>query len=258
MKKIDDRKTVLLKVLKSRGSMGIKEVIELLSISEATARRLFTLLQNEGKVIRTHGGIRCAKNNVFDYSFDDLEQYRGPEKELIGTFAATLVKDNDVIFLDSGTTVLRMSMRLSEIIKEGKINNLTVVTNSLANVGVLYSVCKVILIGGEYRYKRRDFAGYASEKLVRDFRFSQCFFGADGVDASDGFMTTDVDTARIGEIVIPRSEKATILADSEKFNRRSLVIFSAIPSIDRIITDKKLTDEYIKLLNKSGVELIML
>ncbi len=259
MKKIEDRKALLLNSLASKGRMDIGEVTGLLKISEATARRLFTQLQKNGKILRTHGGIQVIRDTVHDiyrYSFDDSENIMSEEKESIGNSASLLVNNNDIIFLESGTTVLRFCMKLAERIKQGTLTNITVFTNSLANLQVLDSICKVILIGGEYRKERRDFAGFVSGRIIKNFRFTQCFLGADGVDMNEGFMATDVDTVQIDELIISRSEKSTILLDSAKFGKRSLITFAMFNEISCIVTDRNIDNEVRRNLESKGVTLI--
>ena len=256
MKKIETRKAVLLDALKIKKNMDIADVINLLKISEATARRLFTLLQNEGKIIRTHGGIQYTQDKISDYLFDDFENNQILEKESIGISAVSLISNNDIVFLEAGTTVLRLCYKLAEHIKQGDLNDITVFTNSNANLEVLHAVCKVILIGGEYRHKRRDFVGFVSEKVILNFRFNQCFLGADGVDLEEGFMTTDIDTAHIDALIISRSEKSTILLDSAKFLKRSLITFASFSDIDCIVTDKNVSNDIRESIESKNIELI--
>ncbi|MDD5603490.1 MAG: DeoR/GlpR family DNA-binding transcription regulator [Eubacteriales bacterium] len=261
MKKIEERKNLLLQTLSSKGRMDIKEATDLLNISEATARRLFTQLQKEDKVLRTHGGVQIihsydSPNDKFRYSFDDSRNVMSEEKESIGTSASTLIDSNDTVFLESGTTVLRLCTRLADRIRQGAVKNITVFTNSLANLQALDSVCKVILIGGEYRRERQDFAGFVSSKIIKNFRFTQCFLGADGVDMNEGFMATDIDTAQIDELIISRSEKATILLDSAKFNRRSLITFATFNDICCMVTDRNADEKIIRNMESKDIKVI--
>ena len=69
MKKDAIRQIRLLEMLSEKKRLDIRTVVEALSISEATARRLFTDLEKSGKLIRTHGGIQAAPEIAPDYSF---------------------------------------------------------------------------------------------------------------------------------------------------------------------------------------------
>jgi DeoR/GlpR family transcriptional regulator of sugar metabolism len=68
MKKSEARSSRLLEMLQLNRRLDVRTVSESLNISEATVRRLFARLDGEGKVIRTHGGVRLAPHLGTDYS----------------------------------------------------------------------------------------------------------------------------------------------------------------------------------------------
>ena len=90
--------------LRLKGKLELAEVVERLHISESTARRLFTRMEQEGKVIRVHGGIQLLGKNPTEYSFEKLVKDNLKEKEAIAANACDLLKDGDVIFCDTGMT----------------------------------------------------------------------------------------------------------------------------------------------------------
>lgn len=256
MSKIDKNKTILMDLLKIRKNVDIDEVVHLLNISESTARRLFVIMQNEGLVIRTHGGVQIAQSNVHEYLYEDFVNEQIVEKEYVADLAAKLISDHDVIFLEAGTTIMKLCHKIADRIRNGALNDITVFTNSIVTLEILHSVCKVILIGGEYRHKRRDLTGFVSEKTIMNFRFNQCFVGADGVDLQEGFMTTDIDTAHLDALIISRSEKPIIVLDSAKFSKRSLITFASFADIDSIVTNSDVHEDIIRTLEAHGVKVI--
>ena len=61
-----NRDEVLLNRLKLKGRLELGEAMTLLQISESTARRLFSRLEEEGEAIRVHGGNRLPVKNPSD------------------------------------------------------------------------------------------------------------------------------------------------------------------------------------------------
>ena len=55
MNKKTSRETHLMNMLNSTGHITTREVVELLDISEATARRMFSELEKSGKIVRKYG-----------------------------------------------------------------------------------------------------------------------------------------------------------------------------------------------------------
>jgi DeoR family transcriptional regulator, fructose operon transcriptional repressor len=254
MSKKELRVIRLLEMLQVHKRIDVKTVASSLSISEATVRRLFAELEEQGKVLRVHGGVQLAPPLNYDYSYRLSTQHKNREKTAIGDAAAEVIEDHDRIFLDSGTTVIKLAEALSLKLQSGKLKNIVVLTNSLNLIDTLANWCKVILIGGEIRVERRDVCGVISEKSLSFFRVNKAFLGADGVDVNSGCMATDELTAKMNEIVISRSEKIFVLADSEKFNRNSFVSYTELEKIDRIYTDSNLDGEILSQFKEQEID----
>ena len=186
--KRSEREALLLQTLLTAKTLDTAQAMSLLNVSESTARRLFAELEQQNLVIRKYGGIQLAQNGPYDYSFEQSEQAMREEKQRIAQRAMELIECGDILFLDSGTTLQQLCAALACRLRDAELGNVTVVTNSLANLQLLSPYCTVILLGGEYRARRMDFAGFASNKFIQNFHFSKCFLGADGVTLEDGFI----------------------------------------------------------------------
>lgn len=255
MTKAEIRTATLLEMLRVHQRIDVKTATSALKISEATVRRLFAQLEKEGEVIRVHGGVQLAPHLGTDYSFRISTLHRSEEKTCIGEAAAQIVGSDERIFLDSGTTVLKLAESLSLRLQTGEVENLIVVTNSLTYVDMLGKYCKVILIGGEIRVGRRDVCGPIAEKTLMMFHVNKAFLGADAINLDFGFMTTDERTAKMCEIVLERSDKIYILTDSEKFDTSSFIPYAPLDVVDTIFTDGGITQEILDDFTKAGAHI---
>jgi len=240
MNKSAQRENLVLEQLQKQEQLSIREIADQFCISEPTARRVATSLAKKQKVMRMHGGIRYLPQSEFEYSFDLLKNKHINEKIQIGRYASSQIKDNQIIFLEAGTTIQQFAIALAERFRNNELKNVKVFTNSIDNLNVLSSVTTVTVIGGEYRQDRKDFSGYISEKALRYLNFDCCFIGADGIDIQEGIMAADIDTLRFDELLIKKSANAVILADSSKFQNRSFISYSSVHDISMIITDDHL------------------
>ena len=59
-----DRELELLARLAIVQRLSVADAVELLGVSESTARRIFAKLEKDGRAIRTHGGIRSIGNSI--------------------------------------------------------------------------------------------------------------------------------------------------------------------------------------------------
>ena len=240
MTKTEKREAKILERLQSTGKLSIKELADMFGVSTPTARRISASLADKHKVVRTHGGIRYLPGSEFEYSFDTLKNQHVEEKSRIAKYTSMLISDGDVFFLEAGTTVQQLTLALADRIRDNQLKNIKIFTNSLNNLNILSPLCNVTVIGGEYRPERKDFSGYISEKTLKLLSFKYCFLGADAINLSEGIMAADVETVRFDELLLERSEKSYILADSSKFNLRSFVSYASIHDVTKIITDNNL------------------
>lgn len=255
MKKTIAQETVLLKEMQLSGSVSLTEAMGKLGISAATARRLFTRMEEKGYGIRSHGKISLPDSTYSFYSYEASEELYVKEKKEIAKDAVSLISDGETIFLDSGTTVCLFSMALAEALRQKTIKNINVFTNSYMIINILNGCTTVNLIGGTFRPNRKDFCGYMAEKAIKDCHFDKCFLGTDGYHKSIGFTTTDFESARICEAAIGNSDNAIILMDSHKFGKAAFTGFSKGENISLVISDGKLKKEQRDEFLKSGINL---
>ncbi len=258
MGKVSSREQEVLEVLKHRRKLETAEIVERFSISESTARRLCASLERQGKVIRGVGGIyRLPEPGLGDdYEYDRLVSENAPQKDRIGRHAGGLLEEGDIIFLSGGTTVARLARHLAQRLARGELRRILVTTNSVINAELLAPHAKVLLIGGEYRPRRRDVAGPMSERMISGARFNKCFLGVDAIDVDSGLMVFDVETGNLDELVSARSDIKYILADSTKFKDKSFITYSAISESHLIITDDGVDPSVVAKGKVKGIRIV--
>ena len=235
--------------------ISLSEAMELLNISESTARRMFTRLEQDGKVIRTHGGIQNVNHAMASYSFEHGARTNIEQKTAIGKAACDCLEDGDVIFCDSGTTMQCFCAQLVQRLQNEKLD-IILYTNSLAILELLSPYMTVKLVGGEYRVNRKDFCGYMTEQALNGLYFTKSFVGADGCARGKQFTTTDYETLRINEIAMRNSEKTFMLVDSSKFNITSHVAYAPVQRLHTVITDSGISDETLYQLKQNNVRVV--
>jgi DeoR/GlpR family transcriptional regulator of sugar metabolism len=243
MNRHEERVVRVMELLEAYGRVDLQRITDELRISEATARRLFARLEEAGEALRVHGGIALPSPAGRGYSYQAAALARVREKSAIGRTAALLVQSGDHLFLDSGTTVLRLAEQLANRLDSGSLGDVVVVTNSLAYTGILASRCRTILVGGEIRPDRNDVCGPLAERELAGFHVQRAFLGADALHLEHGAMATDERTARMNEVVMTRADATVVLADSSKFTASSFVAYAPLASLHEAITDDLIPEE---------------
>ena len=255
MKKTIAQENVLLKELQMSGSVTLQTAMQILDISPATARRLFARMEEKGYGVRTHGKLSLSDSNYNFYNYEASEEIYVKEKKQIAQEALKLISDGDTLFLDSGTTVCLFSMALADALRQKKLKNINVFTNSYMIINILNGCATVNLTGGTFRANRKDFCGYMAEKAIKDCHFDKCILGTDGYCDIIGFSTTDFESAKICEAAIENSNNTIILMDSHKYGKSAMVSFSKKEKVSLLISDSKLEKEHRSQLILSGINL---
>ncbi|MCM1570054.1 MAG: DeoR/GlpR family DNA-binding transcription regulator [Roseburia sp.] len=223
----------ILQLLEEKKSITVTEIKELLNISESTVRRDIAALHRAGKLTRVFGGAIARKNtgSLCETAAGQRQEVNPGRKRQIAAYAASLLKQGEFIYLDSGTTTGYML----DYLKEKKI---TVVTNGVVHAKHLAAMgIQVILTGGELKGSTEAVVGSQAMQMLKNYHFDRGFFGADGVSRKAGFTTSDSDEALIKETAMGQCRQCYVLADSDKFGCVSSITFGGFA--DAVI----LTDE---------------
>lgn len=245
-----EREELILAAL-GAGVRTISELAGALQVSEATVRRDLQSLEDRGAVQRVHGGaVRVEETEKREPLFHEKTSIRTDEKERIAEAALALIEDGDSIFLDGGSTVLALAHKL------GNRRELTIVTNSMmAAAELMESRHRLILLGGEFRPLSRTLVGPLTASIGESLHIGKAFFGTIGLTLS-GVSTTDPGEAYTKKLILNRSAKAYLLADSGKFGRNSLIDAGALDDFYGVVTDSGISPEFVKSLKKRKIELI--
>lgn len=248
-----DRRTKILEMLESKGHVKVSSLSDLFRVSDVTIRNDLTELEGKGFLVRTRGGGIRSQGNGIDYKLAEKAKKHAPEKQAIGKKAAELIKDDDTIIIDSGTTTMELAKNL------GVSKNLTVITNALNIAGQLagYDNMRVIMLGGSIRKNSLSLVGSIAENSMKNFYCDKLFMGVDGIDCEFGITTPNVEEGNLNKMMIQNSKKVIVLADSSKFKRRSFAFIAPISKISTIITDKNIPEEELGNLKNQGVEVIL-
>ncbi len=255
LSKYETRKEKLIIALRQQTRMTVEEVSSLIETSPSTTRRFFEQLKVDGICMRFHGGIQLMPKYSSDYSHSFSNTIDIDAKTEIAFYAVNYIESGDNLFLDSGTTVIKIAEAIAEKIKNLQLKNIMVVTNSLVNYEILSPWCRVIIAGGEVRLSRKDTCGYIAEQVLESLHVNKSFFGADAVHLEKGLMATDERTCIINGILKKNSDLVYAVAGSNKFGEVSLMTYSELKDVDKIITDNKISKETLSLFREKGVEI---
>ena len=209
--------------------VALDALVIALNTSESTVRRDLDELESEQKLRRVHGGAELPRSLQEELTNQQKSIKNIQEKAQIAQKAASFISDNDVIFIDAGTTNELLLEQLTQ-------DNLTVVTNSIHHASKLVERnIKTIIIGGLVKNSTDASIGNIAVEQIRQLNFDKAFLGINGVD-SDFLTTPDIEEAVIKKTVIENAKTTYVLMDSSKIGQVSFAKFGKIDDVD-IITN---------------------
>ena len=112
----EQRARAILQQLSQHQTVSVTDLCQTTGASEATIRRDLNALARQGRLVKIHGGATSLEEEEFLAREPDLatKQRYTREKERIARYAAGLVGDDDVVFLDTGTTARHMAEYLKD------------------------------------------------------------------------------------------------------------------------------------------------
>lgn len=234
----------------ARRSVTVVDLAQTVEASEATIRRDLKALADEGQVDLVYGGATIRRAS--DYSFRSKQQRNIEAKQTIGRLAADLVRDNDQVFLDSGTTCFEMVPLLK------RKRSLSVIANSARLALELDGPnTNVILIGGQYRPDRMDSVGPIAANTLGQLRGYLCFIGADGLSPDFGPAASDLDSAHLNRLAVLNSRETILVADASKFAAPSLCKIVDWDHISRVVTDTRPDDHWMTFFENRGITVVL-
>lgn len=245
-----ERKKAIIENLKTREKSSVRELAKNFDVSEITIRRDLQSLENQGLIARYHGGAIIKTSMP---SFVGKQDKNLGTKKRIAQKASEFIEDGDKIFLDCGSTLLQLCPFLK------KKRSLRVITNSIPAVLELedFGNISVNLIGGEYDHERRAIHGAIATRHIELYKADKAFIGADGVSLTKGLTSHSETEMTNSRTMAKMATEVFVLADSSKIEKEAHVKMLDWKSIDFLITDNKISREFLKNYEAAGISIIM-
>ena len=240
-----ERHALILEKLEKESVVYLSDLMNLLDASESTIRRDLNYLDKAGLLKKVHGGATSLNSKLINTTEFEVEVRQGINKEdkiAIAKYAASLIKNDDLIYIDSGTTT---ELMIDFIEAKGA----TFVTNGIGHAKkLIHKNLTTYILGGELKLATEAIIGIEAINSLRKYNFTKGFFGVNGIDIERGFTTPDIREAMVKEEALKKSKLSFVLADNSKFNEISSITFGEISNTTIITT--KLEDIRFKKVTK--------
>lgn len=230
----------LLKILNEKRMLSTAEIMELLAISPATARRDINKLNALGQLKKVRNGAEAITVRTIKKNISNLDS-----KKRIAEVASQLCQDGDSIIITCGSTMQMLGDYLCG-------RKLQIITNflPLANRLIENNHEDIVIMGGQYN---------RSKAITLSLNHNESPYAANIMFTSgkgfttEGLYKTDMIIAHSEQRLSTKANKYVVLLDSTKLGQQAGMLFTKIQDIDLLITDKNANPDIIRQLRNAGL-----
>ena len=264
----DSRHCAILRRVQETGGASVADLARLLDVSESTIRRDLNLLNGKGLLRRVRGGgagmnppqaprqLTAPQNPETGtaHPAETAAPAAGPaesSEQRVAVRAADLVRDGDVVVLDTGPTAAMIARAL-----RGRA--VTVITASVAVLDELRddAATELMLLGGLLRRSCSALGGSLTEDALRGLRATICFLGTSGVQQDGSVMDATGTEAPVKRAMLKAAPHIVLAADETKFPGTGILPVAAAASFTTLVTSIHSDPPTLELFRRAGSDVI--
>lgn len=245
-----ERMNRILGYVNDRGSARLVDMARDLDVSAATMRRDLTEMDEQGLLIRSHGGAR-ALDPLTEVPVALRDSRFRESKVRIARVAASLLPEGQhSVAISGGTTAAAVARELASR------TDLSIATNALTTATELatHSALKVIMTGGFVRSSSLEAVGVLAEKAFTAINVGTAFLGTDGISVRGGATTHDEIEARTNYSMVTHADRVVVVADGSKIGQATLAKVADLSELDVLVTDATADPDELEAIAAAGVD----
>ncbi len=250
----EQRREKILEIVKAEQFVRVSRLKQMLNASPASIRRDLRILEDAGRLKRTHGGASSNLAAGFELSLVQKEDRFKAEKSAIAKIAVGLIADGETVMLDAGSTTLEIAREL----RQRRDIDIKVVTNAV-NIAMELSASEieVTVIGGTLRRNTMALVGPLAGDTLTGLYVDKLFLATNGMDLKQGLSSPSLIEAETKKAMLDSARQVILVTDHSKFGR---VAFTRVCGLDRlhcVITDAGVPPDFIQALEKVHITVLV-
>ena len=254
---VEERQQKILELLHENQKVKVKELSQMFKVTEDCIRKDLASMEGRHLLKRAYGGAVLAESQHPGHTnaVSSRKEKNLKEKQRIAKKAVKLIKDGDVVFLDTSTTNLELAR---EIIRTKRQVTVVSCMLDIANVFAAGGSTGFILLGGEFNRSQIGFLGNLTLSMMENFRFDLCFMGVVGADVMENAITTYVpEDGAMKQSAISKSRRSYLMMEIKKFDFQANYVFADFTQIDGVICETEPSEQVRAALKEFGTEIIV-
>lgn len=245
-----ERRRSIMQTLQREGKVHATELSKALQVSEDTIRRDLRELAAAGVLQRVHGG--ALPRSQITAGFTERQQQAPGAKAAIAQAAIRLIRQDQVIILDGGTTLLQVAQHLPLDLRATVITHSPPIALALAE----YPLVEAIVIGGKLYKHELVAVGAAAIEAFHRFRADLCFLGVRSVHPEVGISSSNLEEAFVKRAMIASSAEVVALTSAEKIGTAAPYIVGPVSDLTHLVTERSVPEEALAPYRALGITIV--
>ncbi|MFY9782508.1 MAG: DeoR/GlpR family DNA-binding transcription regulator [Acidimicrobiales bacterium] len=246
------RRATIAEQLRVEGEASIVELAAHFGTSEMTIRRDLDFLEVEGLARRARGGAISVQSRSFEPPILQRAAHMADAKRRIGAAAASLLRENETVIIDVGTTTHELAKAIPDDLAITAITSSLVISTELTTK----SRVKTIVTGGVVRHGELSMIGPRAQNSFADLNCDTVFLGVAGVSDVSGLTEYNLDDADVKRSALASGRRVIVLADASKLGSVAFITIAPINVVDLLITNASPDNAVIRRIKDHDVEVL--
>lgn len=222
-------------------------------VSLETIRRDLQALEQEGLIKRVYGGATRSGPQPLEPPFARRRVLHRARKQAIGRLASSLIRPQDTIVLDVGTSVLEVAAVLPHDYRGRVLTNSLLVAAQLDHRRDL----EVLVSGGRVRTGDLVCSGPHAQAFFGSWHADKAFLGSGGVDPVAGLTDFYPEEVAVRQVMLGQASECYVLADSSKLGQVAVAKVCELDDVTAVITDDEVEASTAHAFSKHRIRLLV-
>lgn len=246
------RQDAILAALEQNPALRVVQIAEELAVSTETVRRDLAELEGTGRLSRTYGGA-IKSTNRFEPALNERLSLKVAERRAIAAEAVSRYAAEEALLLGGGSTMIQFARALRDVPRR-----ITVVTPAYPIAVELAAnpAIEIIMLPGIFEPQEHMTVGRDTLRTMDRYKVRTAIIGASGIN-TEGVSEALFKVGEVYAAMMERSEQAVVLADSDKFDKRALVLLTDWNPATTLITDAAPVGALKTALDRGGATVVV-
>jgi DeoR family transcriptional regulator, fructose operon transcriptional repressor len=239
------RRQAILAEVRTATAVSADSLARRFAVSVETIRRDLRSLDREGLLDRVYGGATRPSGRSSEGSFAARSVRNTARKRAIAALAAGLVKPEETIIIDVGTTALEVARALPPAFRGRVLTNSVPVAMELSGTG------------GQVRAGDGACSGAHAGDFFGEFYADRAFLGSGGVHPDAGLTDYYPAEVVVRRTIISHTAASYVLADSSKLGLIAVRRVCPLDQLTAVITDDEADQGLVAGLEGAGATILV-